>query len=159
MAQRSTRSRAARSVPKTLTGAIAAIALAALAALGVKTGWFHGKPPAPPTERPTAGTKAAPPPGDLPRAPGTFTAAKKALYERVYADRRVTFYCGCRYDANRRIDLASCGLESLAGEPRAQRIEAEHVFPAAQSGNFRACWRSPNDFPERAKSDGKTLPD
>jgi hypothetical protein len=31
----------------------------------------------------------------------------------VYADHRVTFYCGCRYDADRRIDLASCGLQAL----------------------------------------------
>ncbi len=155
MARRTTRT-ATRPKTKTLAVAIAAIVLALLGALGIKTDWFHGKPAAPPTERPTAARTPAPP-GDLPNTPGTFTAAKKALYERVYADHRVTFYCGCRYDADRRIDLASCGLESLAGKPRAQRIEAEHVFPAAQFGNFRACWRSPKDFPECAKSDGKTL--
>jgi deoxyribonuclease-1 len=156
MAQRSTRSRTARSVPKTLTGAIAAIALAALAALGVKTGWFHGKPPAPPTERPTA-ARTPVPPGDLPNTPGTFTAAKKALYERVYFDRRVTFYCGCAYSSDRQIDLASCGLTALADKPRARRIEAEHVFPAAMFGNFRPCWRSPGDFPECVKGSGKTV--
>ncbi|MDS4059333.1 MAG: endonuclease [Candidatus Contendobacter sp.] len=156
MAPRSPRSRTARAFPKTLTGLLASVALAVLAALGVKTDWFHGKPSAPPTERPTA-ARPAPPPGDLPHTPGTFTAAKKALYDQVYADHRVTFYCGCRYDADRRIDLASCGLESLADKPRAQRIEAEHIFPAAQFGNFRPCWRSPQDFPACAKSDGKTL--
>jgi|GEM_PF-683068 len=153
------RSRTARAFPKTLTGILASIALAVLAVLavlGVKTDWFHGKPSAPPTERPTA-ARTTPPPGELPRTPSTFTAAKKALYDRVYADHRVTFYCGCRYDADRRIDLASCGLESLAGKPRAQRIEAEHIFPAAQFGNFRPCWRNPGDFPACAKSDGKTL--
>jgi deoxyribonuclease-1 len=145
-----------RRIPKTLTGILASIALAVLAALGVKTDWFHGKPSAPPTQRPTAARTPAPP-GHLPNTPGTFTAAKKALYDRVYFDHRITFYCGCAYDADRRIDLASCGLEALADKPRAQRIEAEHLFPAAQFGNFRACWRSPKDFPECAKSDGKTL--
>ena len=153
------RSRTARAFPKTLTGILATIALAVLAilaALGVKTDWFHGKPSAPPTERPTA-ARTTPPPGELPRTPSTFTAAKKALYDRVYADHRVTFYCGCAYGADRQIDLGSCGLESLAGKPRAQRIEAEHIFPAAQFGNFRPCWRNPSDFPACAKSDGKTL--
>ena len=96
------RSRTARAFPKTLTGILATIALAVLAvlaALGVKTDWFHGKPSAPPTERPTA-ARTAPPPGELPRTPSTFTAAKKALYDRVYADHRVTFYCGCAYGAD-----------------------------------------------------------
>ena len=37
------------------------------------------------------------------------------------------------------------------------QIEAEHIFPAAQFGHFRPCWRSPRDFPECVKSDGKTL--
>lgn len=156
MAQRSPRSRTSTRLPKTLTGILASIALAVLAALGVKTDWFHGKPSAPPTERSPA-ARTAPPPGELPHAPSTFTAAKKALYDQVYFDHRVTFYCGCAYGADRQIDLGSCGLESLAGKPRAQRIEAEHLFPAAQFGNFRPCWRNPGDFPACAKSDGKTL--
>ena len=156
MAQRSPRSRTSRAFPKTLTGILASLALAVLAALGVKTDWFHGKSSAPPMERPTA-ARTAPPPGNLPNTPGTFTAAKKALYDQVYADHRVTFYCGCRYDADRRIDLASCGLESLADKPRAQRIEAEHIFPAAQFGNFRPCWRNPGDFPACVKGSGKAV--
>ena len=154
MAQRSPRSRTARAFPKTLTGILASLALGVLAALGVKTDWFHGKPSAPSTERPTA-TKTAP--GPLPNTPSTFTAAKKALYDQVYPDHRVTFYCGCRYDADRRIDLASCGLQALADKPRAQRIEAEHIFPAAQFGNFRPCWRSPGDFPACVKGSGKAV--
>lgn len=148
--------------PKTLTGILGTLGLAALAAVAYFADWIPDEylgEPATPTAPPTAppSTAAAPPSGDLPRTPSTFTAAKKALYDQVYADRRVTFYCGCRYDADRRIDLASCGLESLADKPRAQRIEAEHLFPAAQFGNFRPCWRNPGDFPECAKSDGRTL--
>lgn len=153
MARRTPRSRA---FPKTLTGILASIALAVLAALGIKTDWFHGKPSAPPTERPTT-ARTAPPPGNLPNTPGSFESAKRGLYEQVYADHRVTFYCGCRYSADRQVDLASCGLEALADKPRAQRIEAEHIFPAAQFGNFRPCWRDPRSFPLCVKSDGSTL--
>jgi len=155
MAQRPTRSRASTRLPKTLAGVITAIVLAVLAALGIKTDWFH-KPSAPPTERPTA-ARSTPPPGNLPHTPNTFTAAKKALYDQVYADHRVTFYCGCAYSSDRQIDLASCGLTALADKPRAQRIEAEHLFPAAQFGNFRPCWRNPGDFPECVKGSGKTV--
>lgn len=170
MAQRSSRSRTARAVPKTLTGILASIALAVLAALGVKMDWFYGKPPtasAPPpahTERPPASPPSSPPspapapaPGALPRTPGTFTAAKRTLYDQVYADHRVTFYCGCAYDARRQVDLASCGLTALSDKPRAQRIEAEHIFPAAKFGNFRSCWRNPGDFPKCVKGNGKTV--
>ena len=55
------RSRTARAFPKTLTGILASIALAVLAALGVKTDWFHGKPSAPPTERPPISTTTTSP--------------------------------------------------------------------------------------------------
>jgi deoxyribonuclease-1 len=148
------RPRASTRFSKTLTGIITAIALAVLAALGVKTDWFHEKPAAPPTERPTT-TKT--PPGNLPNTSSTFTAAKKVLYEQIYHDHRTTFYCGCAYSPDRKIDLASCGLTALADKPRAERIEAEHLFPAAQFGNFRPCWRSPGDFPACVKGSGKTV--
>lgn len=55
------RSRASRAFPKTLTGVLAAIALAVLAALGIKTDWFHGKLSAPPMERQTTAKTALPP--------------------------------------------------------------------------------------------------
>jgi deoxyribonuclease I len=98
-----------------------------------------------------------PGPERLPKVAGSFSTAKKWLYERVYYDRQQTFYCGCDYDRNNRIDLSSCGLESLAGNTRAERVEAEHVFPASQFGNFRPCWREPERFEECTKSNGKTL--
>lgn len=157
MAQRP-RSRASRAFPKTLTGILASIALAVLAALGVKTDWFQGKPPTSPPNRPPVSTTApAPASGSLPHTPGSFESAKRALYEQVYIDHRVTFYCGCAYSADRKVDLASCGLQALADKPRAQRIEAEHIFPAAQFGNFRPCWRDPRSFPTCLKADGSAL--
>ena len=144
------RSRASRPFPKTLTGILASVALAVLATLGIKTDWFYGKTAAPPVERPLVSTTTTPPTpvtpptaaspsGALPKSPSSFESAKKILYGQVYADHRITFYCGCTYSTDRKVDLASCGLEALAGIPRAQRIEAEHIFPAAQFGNFRPC--------------------
>ena len=156
MAQRSTRSRTSRAFPKTLTGILASIALAVLAALGVKTDWFHGKPSTPKTERPPTVT-TTPAPGALPHTSGSFEAAKRTLYDQVYPDHRITFYCGCAYSPDRQVDLASCGLQALSGKPRAERIEAEHIFPAAQFGNFRPCWRDPRSFPLCVKSDGSTF--
>ncbi|EGV33416.1 Deoxyribonuclease I [Thiorhodococcus drewsii AZ1] len=92
----------------------------------------------------------------LPQVAGSFSSAKKLLYEKVYSDHRETFYCGCRYDDKRQIALGSCGLMGLTSS-RAQRVEAEHVFPAAQFGNTRKCWRQPAAFPECVSSSGRTL--
>jgi len=153
MAKRTTRT--SRSVPKTIAGVIVALVLAVLGALGIKTDWLQ-KPSAPKTERPPTVT-TAPAPGKLPQTPGSFEAAKRTLYDQVYPDHRITFYCGCRYSPDRQVDLASCGLQALSGKPRAERIEAEHIFSAAQFGNFRSCWRDPRSFPLCVKSDGSTL--
>ena len=155
------RSRTARVFPKTLTGILASVALAVLAALGIKTDWFHGKTATSPVSTtvpsPVSTATAAAPSGTLPQSPGSFEAAKKILYGQIYADHRITFYCGCRYDTDRQVELASCGLDALADKPRAQRIEAEHIFPAAQFGNFRPCWRDPRSFPTCLKVDGSAL--
>jgi len=113
--------------------------------------------PAPTATPAPSPATAAPVSKELPHTASTFTGAKKALYDQVYFDHRITFYCGCAYSTGREIDLGSCGLETLADKPRARQIEAEHIFPAAMFGNFRACWRTPKDFPECVKSGGKTV--
>ena len=94
------------------------------------------------TPSPSTAT-AAPAAGDLPRTAGSFSTAKKWLYDKIYYDHRVTFYCGCRYDTDRQVDLTSCGVIPRKNADRAKRVEAEHVFPAHQFGNFRECWRAP----------------
>ncbi|WP_295390507.1 endonuclease [uncultured Thiodictyon sp.] len=111
---------------------------------------------APPATQ-TRGQSAAAPDGGLPRTAATFAKAKKLVYERVYFDHPRTLYCGCAYDAARQVALDTCGLQELAGNKRAARIEAEHVFPAAQFGNFRTCWREPARFAQCRKADGNTL--
>ncbi|MBK1648917.1 endonuclease [Rhabdochromatium marinum] len=89
--------------------------------------------------------------------PESFPAARKVLYEQVYRGQRTTFYCGCRYDRSQQVDLRSCGLDELSNNNRAQRVEAEHVFPASQFGQSRPCWQKPNNFSACRISGGDTL--
>ena len=78
-------------------------------------------------------------PSHLPQVPKTFETAKRHLYGKVYHDKRETLYCGCVYDADRVVDLVSCGMETLTGS-RARRVEAEHIVPASEFGRTRGCW-------------------
>ena len=94
----------------------------------------------------------------LPTTPGSWSATRRALYEQVYFDRRETFYCGCAFDGDNRVDLYSCGMSSLVTVNRALRVEAEHVFPASQFGNFRRCWRQPERFDACRDGSGNTVP-
>lgn len=77
--------------------------------------------------------------------PSTFTAAKRALYAKVYGNEGVTFYAGCHWH-KKKVDLESCGLkDAFPGKwrKRARRVEAEHVIPASwmykKNGKWRAC--------------------
>ena len=81
---------------------------------------------------------------DLPNSPDSFGTAKRILYEDVYKGHNITFYCACDYDPkSKKPDWKSCGFKPRKNPERASRIEAEHVMPAHQFGNFRQCWREP----------------
>ena len=76
----------------------------------------------------------------------SFDEARAVLLDTVYADRRVTFFCSCRYDLRGRIDLAGCGLGALVGSRRAEQVEAAHVVSASRLAGSRRCWREPAAF-------------
>lgn len=81
---------------------------------------------------------------NLPKSPESFEKAKRVLYNEVYKDHNITFYCGCDYDPKSKIvDWKSCGYVPRKNAERASRIEAEHVMPAHQFGKFLQCWREP----------------
>lgn len=84
---------------------------------------------------------------NLPQTPATFELAKKKLYNEIYQGHAITLYCGCDYDPKTRTlsreDWRKCGFQPRQDAERASRIEAEHVMPAHQFGNFRQCWRQP----------------
>jgi len=78
---------------------------------------------------------------DLPKTPRSFKKAKQILYGKIYKGHRQTFYCGCNYSKKRKVNLKSCGVTPRKNKDRALRVEAEHVMPASQFGNYRKCWR------------------
>jgi deoxyribonuclease-1 len=95
-------------------------------------------------------------PENLPQSPATFELAKKKLYNEIYQGHAITFYCGCSYNPRTRdVDWRSCGYVPRRNAERAARIEAEHVMPAHQFGNFRQCWREPEQVCGRKMSGRK----
>ncbi|MBW2457044.1 MAG: endonuclease [Deltaproteobacteria bacterium] len=83
--------------------------------------------------------------GDPGRQPGnvrfqSFRQAKRAQAE-VFRGHRVTFYCGCPYGADRKVDHEACGYVPRRDNQRAGRVEWEHVVPAAVLGGTLSSWR------------------
>jgi len=90
----------------------------------------------------------------------SFTSAKATARDVIYADRATTLYCGCAYTPNPTgtsgvIDHASCGYEIKHIESRANRLEWEHVMPAARIGRGRDCYEQRELFPGCFKTNGK----
>lgn len=55
---------------------------------------------------------------------------------------RIDYYCGCKYDAAKKVDINSCNYKIRKNASRAKRIEWEHVVPAAKLGNMLDCWHN-----------------
>lgn len=84
------------------------------------------------------------PPDARPSRQIAYGSTARRLLGELYAERRITFYCGCAFDADKRVDPASCGF--TPGERwrnRAGRIEWEHVVPAAAMLEGRPCATDP----------------
>lgn len=73
-------------------------------------------------------------------APRNFQEAK-VFAKEIYADHRVTFYCGCRFNEQGRIDLPSCGYKIQRDLERAHRLEWEHIVPISQIASHLSCWQ------------------
>lgn len=82
-----------------------------------------------------------------------FGVAKKILHEQIYRDRRQTFYCGAIYDENKKITNYGSYQVLNRSNPRAQRIEWEHIVPAENFGRSFSEWRE--GHPECVDSRGK----
>ena len=65
----------------------------------------------------------------------SFAQVKRLLLECVYADHRLTLYCGARFDADRRVEPLP-GFTTAKHRQRAARLEWEHVVPAENFGRF-----------------------
>jgi deoxyribonuclease-1 len=76
----------------------------------------------------------------------SFSEAKRVLYTKVYKanEDHKTFYCGCDIERQGKKlipDLKSCGykVRKERNRYRAERIEAEHIVPAAHIGYQNKC--------------------
>jgi len=84
----------------------------------------------------------------------SFNKAKKSLLRDVYADHRLTFYCGSEFDNQRRVTHTN-GYKPKKEGKRAYRIEWEHIVPAHAFGQSFPEWR--NGHPECVDSKGKVF--
>ncbi|MFC1482604.1 hypothetical protein ACFL51_02240, partial [Myxococcota bacterium] len=80
-------------------------------------------------------------PDGMPRAPKSFSAAKRIALRTIYAGHRTTFYCRCGYTPRKQVSPARCGYRPRRANARSKRIEWEHVVPAAAFGKHRPCWK------------------
>lgn len=78
----------------------------------------------------------------VPYALENFYQAKQIAKE-LFSDRRETFYCGCTFDQNNRVDLKSCGYKIQNDKKRAERIEWEHIVPVSHLAQDFPCWKKP----------------
>ncbi|HVV67969.1 MAG TPA: endonuclease [Gammaproteobacteria bacterium] len=72
--------------------------------------------------------------------PTNFSQAKK-IAGQIFSENPQTLYCGCRYAADKTIDLDSCSMQAAQEIPRAHRMEWEHMMPAENFGRQLSCWR------------------
>ena len=74
--------------------------------------------------------------------PQNFGQAKKMLSRHIYANDndRQTFYCGCDYTKDNKIEPLSCGYVPRRAASVRLQLEWEHIVPAAYMGKGRACW-------------------
>lgn len=84
----------------------------------------------------------------------SFSKAKKLLLKVVYTDHTKTFYCGCSFNEQKRIDLGTCGYKPKSVSNRAERIEWDHLVPAESFGQAFKEWRDgqPNCVDNKQRS-------
>lgn len=83
----------------------------------------------------------------------SFSRSKKTLMD-IHKTQARTFYCGCRFGQDKRIDLKSCGYKVRKSATRAGRVEFEHVVPASTFGHSFSAWKQGHASCKR--QDGRT---
>ncbi|NGZ15574.1 endonuclease I [Vibrio aestuarianus] len=84
----------------------------------------------------------------------SFSKAKKTLEREVYADHRVTLYCGAEFDSKKLVTPPD-GFHTDKYVKRSKKIEWEHVVPAENFGRTFSEWREGNK--ECVSSKGKSF--
>lgn len=73
----------------------------------------------------------------------SFSKAKNMLERQIYADHRITLYCGAAFDEHKNI-LDLDGFKTPSHQKRAQKMEWEHAVPAENFGRAFVEWREGN---------------
>lgn len=71
----------------------------------------------------------------------TYKEVRKQA-QLIWKDHRITFYCGCSFDKQLRVNHSSCGYHPKDAM-RAKRVEWEHIVPVSWFSRQRPCWREP----------------
>ena len=71
--------------------------------------------------------------------PPNFNTAKKVAFD-LFVPHKLTLYCGCQFDDEKRVDLTSCNMHTATVIERANRVEWEHMMPAEKFGRYHKCW-------------------
>jgi deoxyribonuclease-1 len=71
---------------------------------------------------------------------GSFEHAKRELVH-IYQGHQCTLYSNCAYTDAREVDYGQCAYRPRRDNPRAHRIEWEHVVPAEAFGQSSLAWR------------------
>ncbi|MCP5499782.1 MAG: endonuclease [Leptospiraceae bacterium] len=66
----------------------------------------------------------------------------KNLLMKIYEKHRITFYCGCKFYEDKRVDPEECGyVPKKSSNKRSRNIEWEHVVAAENFGRSFKEWR------------------
>lgn len=95
----------------------------------------------------------------------SFSKAKRVLYSDIYkpSEKHKSFYCGCDLERQGKKvvpNLESCGykVRKENSRVRAERIEAEHIVPAAHIGYQNKCMIKNKSRPDKRNYCEKTDP-
>jgi deoxyribonuclease I len=71
------------------------------------------------------------------------TSTSKAMMKIFKADNK-TFYCGCTFNQDKTINFEGCYVPINKWANKI-KVEQEHIVPASFFGNYRTCWKKPEE--------------
>jgi deoxyribonuclease-1 len=85
----------------------------------------------------------------------TLAGVETTAIEEIYADNRVSFFCGCNFDDIERVDISTCGYKPDRVTKKGPVIRWVRVVPPDKFGGHRKCWKSGS--PECKDAKGRRL--
>ena len=76
--------------------------------------------------------------------PNTYGTSTSKAMMKIFKNQNQTFYCGCSFNQDKTINFEGC-YEPIEKWANKIKVEQEHVVPASFFGNYRACWKKPDE--------------